>query len=422
MPDHSSSHPVDGSISPISLNERIEVIDVLRGFAIFGILLVNMAFYSAPVYLYVTNLEWWPGILDRIASWLIRFFAEGKFYSLFSLMFGFGLAIQMGRAETRGISFLPLFVRRLTILLIIGLFHAFLIWPGDILVPYAIFGFFLLLFRNWMPKTLITWAFIFLLLPVLIMGVGVASLEMGRSIPEVAQQIDAQFAKQTAEYESLAYQSVKIYSEGSFSEIMEMRLKELGFMYFGLIFFGPNIFALFLVGLYIGRRGVFQDLGAHIQFIRSVFWWGLGLGIIANALFVFAREHSNPSIPSPFSFAFTAAVAVGAPSLCFFYTSAITRISQHAIWQKRMAPLAAVGRMAISNYLFQSVVCTMIFMNYGLGMYGKVGPALGLLLTVSIFIVQVILSRWWIKRYRFGPVEWLWRSLTYKKMQPMRLR
>lgn len=195
-----------------------------------------------------------------------------------------------------------------------------------------------------MPKTLITWAFIFLLLPVLIMGVGVASLEMGRSIPEVAQQIDAQFAKQTAKYESLAYQSVKIYSEGSFSEIMEMRLKELGFMYFGLIFFGPNIFALFLVGIYIGRRGVFQDLGAHTQFIRSVFWWGLGLGIIANALFVFAREHSNPSIPSPLSFAFTAAVAVGAPALCFFYASAITRISQHAIWQKRMAPLAAVAR------------------------------------------------------------------------------
>lgn len=93
MAEQALSHPVDGSISPISLNERIEVIDVLRGFAIFGILLVNMAYYSAPVYLYVTNLGWWPSTLDRIASWLIRFFAEGKFYSLFSFMFGFGLAI-----------------------------------------------------------------------------------------------------------------------------------------------------------------------------------------------------------------------------------------------------------------------------------------------------------------------------------------
>ncbi|MBI4811206.1 MAG: DUF1624 domain-containing protein [Ignavibacteriales bacterium] len=135
MTEQTSSNILQPSINihPTLAYERIEVLDIIRGFAIFGILLVNMAFYNSPFYLYVTDLKWWTGTADQAAQWLIRFFAESKFYSLFSFLFGLGLALQMSRAEMRGGKFVPLYVRRLVVLLVIGGIHATLIWAGDIL-------------------------------------------------------------------------------------------------------------------------------------------------------------------------------------------------------------------------------------------------------------------------------------------------
>ena len=113
---------------------------------------------------------------------------------------------------------------------------------------------------------------------------------------------------------------------------------------------------------------------------------------------------------------------VGVPGLCFFYVSTFVLALQREAWRRRLAPLAAVGRMALSNYLLQSLVCTTIFYSYRLGLYGQVGPALGLALTALIFTLQIPLSMWWLRRFRFGPAEWLWRTLTYGKLQPMRVR
>ncbi len=406
---------------PTPASERIELIDTIRGFAIFGILLVNMAFYSSPLYLYVTDVRLWDGMTDQLAQWLIRFVAESKFYSLFSFLFGLGLALQMARAETRGADFLPLYVRRLLILLLIGGIHATLLWAGDILAPYALLGFLLLLFRNRKLRTIIIWAIVCLLIPVLLMGIGFVALELGRSIPQAAEQINSQFARQSAEYRALVYQSLRVYGAGSFAQVMGQRLQDLGFSYFGLIFYAPNILALFLLGLYVGKQRIFLDVPSHLPFIRRVMWWGLGLGIVGNLVFATAREYANPSEPTLPAFVFTAAIAVGAPALCFFYAAAIVHLTQHEAWRKRLSPLAAVGRTAISNYLFQSVLCTVIFMSYGFGLYGKVGPAAGLALTIVIYILQVVISQWWVKRFQFGPVEWLWRSLIYRRRQPFRL-
>lgn len=405
---------------PVPAKERIELVDILRGFAIFGILLVNMAWFNSPVYLFVLDTQWWTGTADRITAWLIRFFAEGKFYSLFSFLFGLGLTLQMTRIGSRGTRFAPLYRRRLFVLLLIGLAHAFLLSAGDILVAYALLGFLLLLFRNRKPKTLIIWAVICLVIPVLFMGLGFVSIELGRSISQAAS-IDAAFAEAAANYRALTEQSLQVYSQGTFAEIMTQRMKDLEFMYFGLIFYAPNIFALFLLGMYIGRRGILQNIPPHFPFIRWILWWGLGLGILGNSVFVIAREFSNPSVPSLLSFVSTTAIAVGAPAFCFFYVACVIVLTQHAIWKKRLSPLAAVGRTAVSNYLFQSLVCTTLFYSYGLGLYGKVGPAVGLLLTIAIFVLQVFLSRQWLRRFQFGPVEWLWRSLTYGKRQPMRI-
>ncbi len=253
------------------------------------------------------------------------------------------------------------------------------------------------------------------------MGIGLGALELGRSIPDAAEQIDAQFERQAAEYEALVDQSLRVYGNGTLAEVMDQRLQDLGFVYFGLIFYGPNIFALFLLGLYAGKQRIFLDISSHLPFIRRVMWWGLGFGIVGNLVFATARGFANPSEPTLLAFLFTAALAVAAPALCFFYVAAILRLTEHEAWRKRLSPLAAVGRTAVSNYLFQSVVCSAIFLSSGLGLYGKVGPAAGLVLAVVIYILQLSISQWWMKRFRFGPVEWLWRSLTYLKVQPMRL-
>jgi len=404
---------------PTQSGERIEIIDILRGFAIFGILVVNMAYFNSPVYLVVMPSDWWASGIDRIAQGLIRFFAEGKFFSLFSFLFGLGLAIQIIRAGERGAEFLPFYRRRLFILLIIGLFHAFVIWHGDILVPYAVMGFVLLLFRNRKPKTLIVWAIVLLLIPVLLTGLGAAMLELGRSVPDAKSQIDAQFAQQATRYQELAQQSLRVYSEGSVAEILSQRMDDLAFNYMGLIFYGTNIFAMFLLGLYAGRRKIFHDLSSHQQLLRRTFWWGLVLGVTGNLIYALAREYSIPSEPTLMSFVSAVGYAFGAPALCLFYVAVLTRLSQSEAWKKRLSPLAAVGRFPISNYLLQSIVCTLIFYNYGLGLFGEVGPAAGFALTVVIFAVQIVLSRWLVKRYKFGPVEWVWRSLTYRKRQPM---
>ncbi|MBI4811205.1 MAG: DUF418 domain-containing protein [Ignavibacteriales bacterium] len=252
------------------------------------------------------------------------------------------------------------------------------------------------------------------------MGLGYAAIEIGRSFPQAAEQINAQFARQATEYESLVHQSLKVYTTGTFSEVMGQRMQDLGYMYFSLIFYAPNIFALFLLGLYVGKQRIFQDIPSNLPFIRRVMRWGLGLGIIGNLVFATLRANTNPSQPSLPAFLFITAIAIGAPAFCFFYAATIVHLTQHENWRKRLSPLAAVGRTAVSNYLFQSVVCTTIFLSYGFGLYGQVGPALGLALTILIFLMQLIISQWWIKRFQFGPVEWIWRSLTYGKLQPMR--
>ncbi|MDI6766899.1 MAG: DUF418 domain-containing protein [Bacteroidota bacterium] len=409
-------------LEPVRPQERIETIDILRGFAIFGILIVNMQFYSAPFYLYLVDTPLFTNMPDRIAGWFIRFFAEGKFYSIFSLLFGFGLIVQMARAEVKAVSFLPIYRRRLFVLLLFGLVHGFLFWSGDILFIYAILGFVLLLFRNRKPKTIITWAIISILLPVLFAGLGSVFIEIGRSIPQAAAQIDASFAEAAKKYNNLVAESIVVYSQGSYSEILSRIAQDTLFMYTIMIFWAPNILSLFLVGLYIARRGILNDIPAHLPFIKQAQFWGLGLGIVGNFLFVLMREYSNPSVPSFFSFLFTLGFAIGAPSFCFFYAASIIRMTQNYKWKKKLLPFASIGRMAISNYLFQTLICITIFYSYGFGLYGKFGPLLGILLTVGIFIIQIALSTWWLKRFQFGPVKWLWRSLTYRKAQPMRLR
>ncbi len=410
------SGPIPPASSPIPPTERIDVIDILRGFAIFGILLVNMELFTTPIYQAGMAYRLWPGWADRAADGLIRFLAEGKFYTLFSFLFGFGLSVQMGRAQARGARFVPLYARRLLVLLLIGAAHALLVWVGDILVSYAVLGFVLLLFRNRSPRTLLVSAAATLLLTVLI-NAAPAGLELyGQRSSGTAERVEQRADTGEAAFELLAQQATRAYAHGTFAEIQAQRVRDLRFLYLIEIFAVFSILTMFLLGLYAGRRGIFQDVHVHAPFIRRAMQWGFGIGIAGNLTFAITEVSTGSPLAD---LAGSIGFEVGAPALSIAYMSAITLLAERDVWRRRLMPLVAVGRTALSNYLLQSLVCTTIFYGYGLGLFGQVGPAAGAALAVAVYAIQIPLSVWWLRRFQFGPMEWLWRSLTYMKRQPM---
>lgn len=404
-------------MEPVTVTERIETLDVLRGFAIFGILVVNI-WMSYTGMVPVLNLDIWRSeTADKVTVFLITFLMQGKFYSLFSFLFGLGLAVQMGRAAERGTGIVRLYIRRLFVLLGIGLVHAFLIWMGDILVTYAVLGFLLILFRNAKPRTLLIAGGCSLALGVILFAGLVTVLELLKLFPQFAAEMESAAASQP---EASLAASLRIYSEGSFGEIMLHRAGEVIMVYVATIFFAPDIFAMFLLGLFAGRQGYFRNIPAHAPFIRKVFWWGLPVGVVGNLGYVLAGGFGTPGVmPSWITLIGIVLYTIGAPALCCCYIAGLTLLFNRPAG-RALGILASVGRMALTNYLSQSVICTLIFYSYGLGLIGKVNPTLGVGLAVAIYLVQIVWSHWWLRHFKFGPMEWVWRSLTYGQAQPMR--
>jgi uncharacterized protein len=405
---------------PIQPGERIQTIDVLRGFALLGILLVNMALFNNSAFTAIlTELEF-TNLVDRLAFWFIEFFDEGKFYSLFSFLFGLGFAILYQRAEAKGLKFGPIYLRRMLALLVFGLLHAYLIWIGDILVLYSLLGLILLIFfRKAKPRTLIVWVVICLLIPLLFNGAIAGLLELGHLDPQAAAAIDAQFAAQGQIYASLASQADQVYATGTFAEVTRQRASDMNYMFGALPFMGFNVFATMLLGVWAGKRGIFTDIPANLPRFRKWLLWGLIVGVLGNLAYVIAGEYSNRAIPDFVNLITVTGQTFGAPALAFFYISALTLLAERPGWKPRLAPLAAAGRMAITNYLMMSLICTTLFYGYGFGLYG-IGMALGILVTIVVYGLELLWSPWWLARFRFGPVEWLWRTITYWKRQPMR--
>ncbi|MBN2388694.1 MAG: DUF418 domain-containing protein [Anaerolineales bacterium] len=405
---------------PVHPGERIQTIDMLRGFALLGILLVNMTVFNNTIYTAILTEMEFSNLADRLAFGLIAFFAEGKFYSLFAFLFGLGFAIIYQRIEKRGLKFGPIYLRRMLTLLIFGLIHAYLIWVGDILILYSLLGFILLLFfRKARPKTLVVWAVICLLLPLLLNAAIAGLLALANTSPEGAAVIDAQFGEQTRIYASLAAQADQVYASGTYAEITAQRAVDMNAMFGALPFMGFNVLAMMLLGVWAGKVGIFANIPAHLPRFRRWLVWGLVIGVPGNLIYVIAGEYSNRAVPDLINLIAVTGQTFGAPALAFFYLSALTLLAERPAWKQRLAPLAAAGRMAISNYLMQSILCTLLFYGYGFGLYG-IGAALGILVTIAILTIEMLWSPWWLARFRFGPVEWLWRTVTYWKRQPMR--
>jgi uncharacterized protein len=409
------------TVAPLQQAERIQIVDILRGFALFGILLVNMAIFSQPFQAILfpadPEMPWY----DWAATWLIHFLGEGKFYALFSLLFGLGMILLMERIEARGRKFAPFYARRLLALLLIGFVHAFLIWPGDILIFYALLGFPLLLFRKAKPRTLLIWAVILISLPLLFIAAVTGLVALGGMTPEGAQQIEQSFAAVKAGYLADFTRGYEVYAGGNFLEITARRVYDYMSMGLASIFvLGFNILAMFLIGVWFGKRRIFNELEAHRPFFRKLLAWGLIVGLLGNALYatlIMGIPRYDASIELLVA---TVAQGIGAPLLMLGYVAAICLLALRPAWGRRLAVLAPVGQMALTNYLLESIVCTLIFYGYGLALFGRAGAAWGIVLTVVIYLLLIPFSHWWMKRFLYGPAEWLWRSMTYWRLQPIR--
>ena len=392
------------AIGPVPGEDRITIIDCLRGAALFGILTANMRGFNAPLSAYMDPTLMWHWLPDRLAQAAVECFIQGKFITIFAALFGIGFAIQMDRAAARnqGVGF---YRRRLTVLLGIGLAHSFLLWWGDILVSYAICGFLLLPFRNRNQRTIFIWAQImYWFVIVLFSGFYIATLFGAAPMQPPERSLQ---------------ETIDAYARGSFGQIFLMRAQEWAAVN-SFVFFLTRILGIFLFGLYIWRQGYLRQPAEHLGWWKSAQKIGLSLGLLGNLLSTVIDWvwHPNPMQPTLLTIFLFTLQSLALPLLSLGYVSTVVLWWQNPVWQRRLLPFSYVGRMALTNYLLQSLICTTIFYSYGLGLYGRVGPLADLFIGIAIYGLQIPFSRWWLSTHRYGPMEWVWRRLTYGTVAP----
>lgn len=395
------------SIGPISLTERIQLLDVLRGMALFGIVASNMRAFNGPMAAYLDHSLMWQEPANRIAQAFVDLFISGKFITLFSFLFGLGFAVQMDRASARGLAKQTFYLRRLGVLLLMGLAHMFLVWWGDILTAYALMGFLLFLFRRRSQKTILWWAAGLYCWPWIVIGAFLAVVTAGVSVPAPAPTTNAELQRLIA-----------VYSTGTYAQIFQERLKDVAAAFTFIVFYTPRLLGIFLFGMWVWREGIVRDIGTYAPLLQRGLRWGLVLGLSMNALMVAIQEiwHPDPFLPTPLGFFHQIVAGIALPALSLFYACALALLWRQDRWQRRLQPFSAIGRTALTNYLLQSLVCTTLYYGYGFGLYGSVGPLPGLAVSVAIYAAQVLASVWWVRRFAYGPMEWLWRTLTYGRL------
>jgi len=379
---------------PIGTTDRIEVLDILRGIAILGILPVNMLFFASP-------LEWvadppWRGVRDSGALFLIHFFFSAKFYTIFSLLFGVGIAMQVERLQEGSVSVIN---RRLVVLFVIGYLHIGLFWYGDILHWYAILGLLLLRFRTKDAEDLVPPAIAFLGLPVAIVVISLAMASFNSpSSATPAWMTDS---------------SVAAYQSGDLVLIASQRWKDYLVLESGSFVYLPHVFSMFLFGMALGKIGAFREVDRHRNSFRKALSWGLIPGVPINLAWVVGSFWADPNTMTPLTALVTSLRFLGGFAFASVYVSAIVLIHRATESSRGWIAVANVGRTSLSNYILQSVVCTTIYYGYGFGLFGTRGPAFGLSLAFGVLAFQMLASFLWLKRFQQGPIEWVWRKVAY---------
>ncbi|MCY1044984.1 DUF418 domain-containing protein [Corallococcus sp. bb12-1] len=427
-PAPSEVSPPSAEARPVESSERLALLDTLRGFALCGVFISNvMVWFSGRVFLpreQVLTAMNSASLADTVTWQAFSMLVGGKFITLFSFLFGLGFAVQMGRAEARGASITPLYVRRLGVMLVMGLAHLFLIWYGDILSTYAVLGFGLLLFRGRSNRTLLISALLFAL------GwsvVGVVILKLPQLLADTPEAGAAIVKAANENSAAIKARTLTAFTHGSWLDATKAASSFFFRDYLPLLLvITLPTFGRFLLGLLAGKRRIFHDVPQHLRLFRRLLGWGLVAGVIGSGSGLVLQQlmlkqvFTPETLPTWVSFAVAPLRNLGELGFAAVYVSGITLLFQRATWQRALGLLAPVGRMALTNYLSQSIISVLFFYGYGLGFITKLGPAACVAYCLVVFCVQGVWSHLWLSRFRFGPAEWVWRSLTYGKAQPMR--
>ncbi len=439
FPSDSQSDPV----GPVPAQARIVTLDVLRGVAVFGMLIVNIFFFAHPP----VSRDVIGGnvtAVDRAVALLVALFAEGKFYTLFSILFGMGLALQGRRASESGRPFGRFFVRRLVVLFFIGLAHGLLFSTADILALYAVVGLVALPLRELKPKRLLTLAGVLYAAGVMLLGVW-AVQSPGGALPSepdwqalaaepesAAAQASAQVLEltlvpfvtrgsQTAVrelYEFMADEE-RIFKRGGWAE--RLRHRYVNYLLVGipmrLLFVSWRVLPLFLLGIYFVKRGVFVGANAGLDKYKTMLFSGLVAGLFLELVGGAARVAGGDSVLALAGFLI--GTFVGVPALSLAYAAGVALVCARRAGSAVVHAFAAVGRTALTNYVAQSVLAGALFYGYGLGLYGELDAVQCVAVALAIFILQIALSTSWLRFFQFGPLEWAWRSASYGGVQPV---
>jgi uncharacterized protein len=382
---------------PVTPAERYRALDALRGLALLGVLLVNLhSDFQVSLAEHILTFHTDPGWANRAADVAVVALLEFKAFALFSLLFGVGMAVFADRAAARGAGAVRFLARRLLILLALGLCHLLLVWNGDILTLYAVCGFLLLPLLRLPTIALAVLGAVAVVLPFVI------SWDFAWPGDDTLRQ--------------LATEANRVYTEGRFGDILAFHWWETQRLTLPLLVAAlPRTWGLMALGAAAWRAGVFRNPTGYARWLWAVALVGGVGGGTATALWVYATSTGQPAGD------WSVFLDAGSVPLALAYAAGLLLVLRSARAARLAEPLAAIGQMALTNYLMQSVVLSLLFYGYGLGLYGRLGSAAGVGIGLLLYAAQVALSRAWLRRYRFGPVEWLWRSLTYGSRQPLRL-
>ncbi|KEK25296.1 DUF418 domain-containing protein [Bacillus gaemokensis] len=377
------------------MKQRVEAIDAVRGFALFGIFLVNMTLIQfgmfssdQPTYVF--------GKIDEGANWFIQFFGTHNFISLFSFLFGLSIILLQKSILAKEKRFFPVYIRRIIILLILGYIHGIFIWSGDILFAYGTVGIFLMMFINRKPKTLLIWAFILL------------AFTMFISYPfESNANVD--------DFSSYIGKEQTVHGTGSYIDHVKFRLYENPFEDIGITGFSGGFLLtflmiilmapLFLLGMYVGKKGWLFEIDKHVSSLKKL-WLTSGIFSFTVKILALLTQQSILIMLKDSVSPFGMALFYGSSIILLFHYKKASRLLDH---------MANMGKMSVSNYLAQTIIATTIFYAYGLGLYGKIGYFFSIVLTIGIYGVQLYASTYWLQKYCMGPVEYVWRLGTYLK-------
>ncbi|MEO6154225.1 MAG: DUF418 domain-containing protein [Thermomonas sp.] len=475
---------------PVQNHERIQTLDVIRGFALLGIFMMNVEFFNRPMGDIGLGLPAGLPAIDHWAGWFVYVFVRGKFWTMFSLLFGMGFAVMLGRAEQAGRAFLGPYVRRTLALAVFGALHFIFIWAGDILFSYAMGAVLLMVvfytrpklllliaafctavaallgggaalldkslpwqpfagfavplmilcavaasLRRWPLKGLRNAGLTLYLLPMLMMTIGglvqmnqapeaerdrIALAEADTPVKQEAltKQLE-QRSERRHEHDVDVAKESRIMQRGSYADAVALRAHQFVNHLGDNVSFAIVVLGMFLLGAWFIRSGVMAHPEQYLPLFRKLVWIGLpvgmGLSLVSAAL---VTTHVRGVNDGEFQLA-TGLTMLGNLPACLGYVAAVVLL-WHGRARAVLAPLAPTGRMALTNYLSQSVIGTLFFYGYGLGHWGM-GRAWQLVFVVVVFALQIAFSHWWLGRFRYGPMEWLWRWTTYGRRPGMRL-